>query len=99
VILPSINSSEAFGIVLVEGMACGKPVLASDLSGVRAVVENGKNGFVFAPKNSLAIAEKIVALFSDEARYELLRKNCLAVVEEKYRWRVVAKKLNDVILS
>ena len=99
VILPSINSSEAFGIVLVEGMACGKPVLASDLAGVRAVVENGKNGFVFAPKNSLAIAEKIVALFSDEARYELLRKNCLAVVEEKYRWRVVAKKLNDVILS
>ncbi|MFH0814488.1 MAG: glycosyltransferase family 4 protein [Candidatus Falkowbacteria bacterium] len=99
IILPSINCSEAFGIVLVEAMACGKPVLASDLAGVRSVVENNRNGFTFEPKTSADIALKIEMLFGDVARYKIFSEECLRLVEQKYRWNIAAKKLNEIILS
>jgi len=44
VVLPSTDSSEAFGMVLVEAQACGTPVVASDLPGVRSVFEEGVTG-------------------------------------------------------
>ncbi|MBI5254606.1 glycosyltransferase [Candidatus Falkowbacteria bacterium] len=99
IILPSINCSEAFGIVLVEAMASGKPILASDLAGVRSVVENDVNGFVIEPKNSADIARKIEMLFADEARYKKFSENCLKIVEQKYQWNIAAKRLNEIILS
>ena len=69
VVLPSIDKSEAFGIVLTEAMACGKPVIASDLPGVRSVVEHEANGFLVEPKNENILAEKInLILLSRELR-------------------------------
>jgi glycosyltransferase involved in cell wall biosynthesis len=80
-------------------MACGKPVLASNLPGVRAVVVGGRNGLVFVAKNSADIAEKIVELFGDEERYALFAKNCLEVVEEKYRWSVIVDKIEAMFVK
>jgi len=50
-ILPSINSFEAFGIVQLEAMSYGVPVIASNICGVRTVVKNTNNGFLFENKN------------------------------------------------
>jgi len=46
VVLPSIDRTEAFGLVLLEAMACGKPVVASRLPGVRTLVTEGHNGYL-----------------------------------------------------
>ncbi len=65
-VLPSTDSSEAFGIVLVEAMACGVPVLASDLPGVRSVVEAEQNGFVFRVRETEDLLDKMRAILINE---------------------------------
>ncbi len=58
-ILPSTDRSEAFGIVLIEAMACGTPVIASDLPGVRAVVERVNGGSLVPPGDEQALARAL----------------------------------------
>ena len=65
-VLPSTDGSEAFGMVLIEAMACGTPVIASDLHGVRAVVErvseslmNRAGGLLVPPGDEQALARTL----------------------------------------
>jgi glycosyltransferase involved in cell wall biosynthesis len=70
--LPSVASSEMFGIVQLEAMACRKPVLASNLpTGVSWINQEGITGFLPAPGN---VAEWIAAIAKLEADAGLRRK-------------------------
>jgi len=95
-ILPSIEKNEAFGIVLIEAMACGKPVLASDLRGVRMVVRDNVCGYVLKPGNVDDIKEKIELLCKDHGTYQRFSQNCLRVVEEKYRPESISALLTNL---
>lgn len=95
-VLPSINSSEAFGLVLIEAMACAKPVIASNLKGVRSVVDPGVNGLLIEPGNSRDIADKIKFLFEHEELMAKFSDQCLASVEKKYRWSIIIDQLEKV---
>jgi glycosyltransferase involved in cell wall biosynthesis len=64
-VLPSTTQEEAFGVVLVEGMACGAPAVASDLPGVRAVVRDGETGRLVAPGDVAALADALAGLLED----------------------------------
>ena len=57
---------ETFGVVLLEAMACGKPVIASNVGGIPFVVENGKTGLLFESENVEELAEKIMFLLKDD---------------------------------
>lgn len=61
-VLPSVNSLEAFGIVQVEAMMAGVPVVASDRPGVRSVVERTGFGAVVPPGDTAAIAAALPAV-------------------------------------
>lgn len=56
---------ESFGIILLEAMAAGAPIVASDIPGFRGVLENGGQGVLVTPKNSDALATAIKTVLSD----------------------------------
>lgn len=62
-VLPSVDPLEAFGMVQVEAMLCGTPVVASNLPGVREVVRRTEFGLLAEPAQPADIAEKIVAIY------------------------------------
>jgi glycosyltransferase involved in cell wall biosynthesis len=68
-VLPSLNSTESFGMVQVESMLCGTPVVASDLPGVRQPVQQSGMGLVVPPRDPLRLAQAINQVLADRARY------------------------------
>ncbi len=74
-VLPSVSRLEAFGIVALEAMATGKPVVVADIPGVREVIEDGREGLLTDPVNPQDLAEKIRRLVEDPAlRQEMGRR-------------------------
>lgn len=83
------TGGESFGIILLEAMASGKPIVASDIDGYRCVIQNGKQGLLVPPKKEEALAEAIVRLLKDpELREEMGRAG--RATAERYSWDVVA---------
>jgi glycosyltransferase involved in cell wall biosynthesis len=68
-VLPSINSTEAFGMVQVEAMLLGVPVVVSNLSGVRVPIQKTGMGIVVPPKSIRGIAQAINAILADKQTY------------------------------
>ncbi len=68
-ILPSINQTEAFGMVQAEAMLCGTPVIASNLPGVRVPIQLTKMGIITPPKDSSAIAKAITTIMNNRNQY------------------------------
>jgi glycosyltransferase involved in cell wall biosynthesis len=94
-ILPSINSHEAFGLVIIEAMACGLPVIASDLPGVRTVFKNGKEGLLCQPNNINDLAQKIDEVLLDEDKRKEMSLNARILAEESYSWEKIADSVLD----
>ena len=69
-VLPSINSTESFGMVQVEAMTCGTPAVASDLPGVRCPVRDTGMGKVVPLRNAPALADAIIEILDDPEQYK-----------------------------
>jgi glycosyltransferase involved in cell wall biosynthesis len=95
-VLPSVTMGEAFGLVLVESLACATPVIASRLPGVRTVVEDGQDGYLVEPGNVIDLAEKMNQIFHNSLRSDQMGIRGRARVEEKYSWAKVVDRLEMV---
>ena len=91
-ILPS-NLVESFGVVLIEAMACEKPVIASDLAGIRAVVSDGVDGWLVPPAEEDAWIEKIQSLLDDPRMRREMGIRGRAKIEARYAWPKIALQL------
>jgi len=93
VALPSIDRTEAFGLVLLEALACGTPVVASRLPGVRTLVEDGRTGFLVQPGSVDELTERIARCIRESAT---LGPNAHAFVRAHYGWPTIAQRLIEL---
>lgn len=85
---------ESFGIVLLEAMAAGLPIVASDIAGYRSVLENNKGGLLVPPGDEQAIAQAIVALLRDPTRRVQMGDYGKRTAAE-YDWSIIARRVLD----
>jgi len=97
-ILPSINRHEAFGIVLIEALACGVPVIASDLPGVRSVFNKQQEGLLVKPGDLNDLSAKIDWILSNETRRHQMAINARRLALKKYDERLMAEKIISLFL-
>ncbi len=97
VVKPSINRGEAFGMVLLEAMASGVPVIASDLPGVRTIPKDA--GILVPPGDAAALADAIERIFSPETDQARMRERARAIVETDYAWPRIIDKLESIYQS
>ncbi len=90
-VLPSTTIGEAFGTVLLEAMATGVPVIASDLPGVRKIALEG--GEVSTPGSATDLAELLINFFSVATDREAIGRHAREIIERKYDWDSVITDL------
>ncbi|MBS4014842.1 MAG: glycosyltransferase family 4 protein [Candidatus Latescibacteria bacterium] len=90
---PSIGN-ESFGIVLLEAMATGKPVVASNIPGYRSILENGKTGLLTQSRNPKDIADKIIQILTNA---ELSRRTGEVGrhTAQEYSWDKITKLVEE----
>lgn len=89
-ILPSF--SEAFPQVVLQAMSCGLATIATNISGLPEVITAGYNGFLVEPANVEQLREKIRILAHNPNLSKQIGKNARKIVEERYRWDIIAKQ-------
>jgi phosphatidylinositol alpha-1,6-mannosyltransferase len=95
-VLPSISRLEAFGLVGLEAMATEKPVVLSDIPGVREVIEDGNQGLLTRPTDPKDLAQKVNTLIDDPELRTKMGKRGRKRVMENFTWDVVGKEFEKV---
>jgi sucrose-phosphate synthase len=84
--------TEPFGLTLLEATASGLPLVATENGGPVDIIGNCANGILVDPLDKAAIAEAILALLSDQHRYQRMRDSGLANVREHYSWEAHSRR-------
>ena len=92
-VLPSLNRREAFGIVLLEAMAAGRTVVASDIPGVNEVALKG-NGYLAPPNDAESLARSILESIRNKRHPDLMRK-----VAQDHTWDKLAFRYESIFES
>ncbi len=90
---------EPFGIINLEAMACGRPVVATTVGGIKEVVVDGVTGRLVPPSNPPRLAEAITEVVGDRAKAGAMGLAGRRRVEQDFTWRAVARRTVDLYRS
>lgn len=88
------TGGESFGIVLLEAMASGRPVIATRISGYSSVITDGVDGILFPPRDDEALARALIGLIADPKVGQRLSANGMKTAEN-YGWEQVSQRVAD----
>jgi len=91
VIVPSVF--EGFGLTAIEAMACGTPVIATDVDALRDVVENGVNGLLVKYNDVWALSEKILYLLKNKSEQSKFSLNGQIKAQTIYNWSNISQDI------
>jgi len=86
------TENEAFGISLIEAMACGLPVIATPVGGIKDIVNNGKNGLIVEVGSFTELHNALAYLISNEDLSRALGEGALMTVQNYYSRKTVAQQ-------
>jgi D-inositol-3-phosphate glycosyltransferase len=86
---------EPFGITPLEAMACGTPVIGSNVGGIKYSVVDGETGALVPPNDPDSLALKMAELLTDKSRLTQMSKNAIERVNQHFTWSGVAKMVNQ----
>ena len=85
------STYEPFGIVALEGMLSGTPVVVSDIGGLNEIVDHGINGMKSYAGNPNSLADSILALLFDQRLCDTVVRNAISKVKKDYNWQKIAQ--------
>jgi D-inositol-3-phosphate glycosyltransferase len=86
---------ESFGMVALEAMACGTPVIASEVGGLAYLVRDGETGFTIPAEEPDTLCEKLTWLLNDDAMHQRM-SGLAAEYAQDYAWEKIASQIVDV---
>jgi glycosyltransferase involved in cell wall biosynthesis len=97
----SVNASarEPFGLVLLEAMATGVPVVAVDAAGPSEIVEHRRSGWLARSDGAADLAEGIAALLADDQLRDQVVAGARARFDERFRPQRMAREMEDVLIG
>jgi phosphoheptose isomerase len=87
---------EPFGITPVEAMACGTPVVGSEVGGVKYSVVDGETGYLVPARDADALADALERLLTDEPLRQLLARQCIRRANRLFTWSGVADEIGSL---
>lgn len=99
VVFPSVWPLEGFGLVMIEAMSLGKPVVAFSNGPVPEVIDDGFNGLLAKPYDIDGLAEQIIKLLNDKKLQKKLGRQAQQDFADKYTITPVVEKYNQVLLE
>jgi glycosyltransferase involved in cell wall biosynthesis len=96
VVLPSTRVAEGFGMVLIEGGACGKPVIGTKVGGIQYVIKDGETGLLVPPKDPCTLANSILLLLKNEDLREKIGQRGRKLVEDNYSWDQITEMTENI---
>lgn len=102
-VLPSVRDEKGNlddqSVVVVEAMACGKPVVTTDFPGYRIVVQNGGNGVLVNEKDASSIRRALIKLISSPLLRKSMGERSRVLAQLKFSWRAIGKDYTQLFHS
>lgn len=90
---------DSTSVSLLEAMACGVPPVVTDIPGNREWIKDGEDGLLFPPKNSSALAEKIMQLTENQSLRNRFGKRCFQIIKRRATWEKCVSKMEAIYKS
>lgn len=92
----NVHHDTTYANKLFQYMAFGKPLIVSDSTAQRRLVQRYDTGQVFEDRNAKDLAAKVMRLYSDEAFYADQSKNAVQAIQEELKWDILSRTLLDI---
>jgi len=90
---PSLR--EGMPLSVLEAMACGLPVIGSNVPGIKDIIIDGENGILVPPRNPEKLADAILTILNDRTLRQKIGQNARELILKKYSWEVVLDRIME----